>query len=105
MMRVAPCDTFTFPVTVAISIVQDPSLGTVTLPLTIPVKVPVQFVSARTVNAPPRKTAVARAKARVVVFITHLRQFALNIFGSSGRCPILFLNGWHWLFLSLMERG
>src|SRR5262244_1477236 len=73
MMRLAPSETFTFPVTVAISIVQDPFLGTVTLPLTIPVKVPVQFVSARTVNAPPRKTAVARAKARVVVFIAIVR--------------------------------
>src|SRR5215510_310863 len=73
MMRVAPCDTFTFPVTVAISIVQDPSLGTVTLPLIIPVKVPVQFVSARTVDTLPKSAATARARASITVFITLVR--------------------------------
>src|SRR5262245_42676506 len=73
MMRVAPCETFTFPVTVAISIVQDPSLGTVTLPLIIPVKVPVQFVSARTVDVPPRRSAATTARANAKVFIAIVR--------------------------------
>src|SRR5262249_62195045 len=73
MIRLAPCKTYTFPVTVAISIVQDPSLGTVTLPLIIPVKVPVQFVSARTVDMPPRRSAAATARANAKAFIAMVR--------------------------------
>src|SRR5207245_10442425 len=73
MRRLAPCETFTFPVTVAISRAQDAPLGTVTLPLMVPVKVPVQFVSARTVDALPSNTAAARARASIMVFITLVR--------------------------------
>src|SRR5215471_19798569 len=54
--------------------VQDAPLGTVTLPLMVPVKVPVHFVSARTADGPPRSAAAARATASVKVFIVLARR-------------------------------
>src|SRR5262249_8007293 len=70
--RLAPCDTDILPLMLAKLMVQDAPLGTVMLPLTVVTvaalpKVPVQFVSARTADVPPRSAAAARATASVKV--------------------------------------